>query len=52
METRHLMNEGVHFGFEVAKLTFKAAAIVAAFLAVKELHKVHRSIEERHRLAK
>lgn len=48
METKHrLMKEGVRFGFDVAKLTFKAAALVAAFCAVKELHNIHKQLEER-----
>lgn len=43
------MKEGLHLGFEIAKLSLKVAAIVAAFLTVKELHKVHKSIEERRK---
>lgn len=46
METKHrLLTEGVHFAFDVAKLGLKVAAIVAAFCAVKELHKIHKGIE-------
>lgn len=41
----HFIKEGLHLGFEVAKLSLKAAALVAAFLIVKEIHNVHKSIE-------
>lgn len=44
MEKKHcLLTEGVKF----AKLALKAAVIVAAFCAVKELHKIHKGIEAR-----
>lgn len=33
------------FCIEIAKLTLKAAAIVAAYLTVKEIHKVHKALE-------
>ena len=52
METEHrFLKEGLHLGLEITKLTLKAAAIVAAFLAVHELHKVHQSLEH-HKLLK
>lgn len=41
---------GLHLGFEIAKLGLKAAAVCAAFLTVKEIHKVHKRLEERHQL--
>lgn len=37
---------GLHLGFGIAKLVLKAAAVAAAFCVVKEVHKVHRAIEE------
>lgn len=54
METKHhhLIADGLRLGFDIAKLTLKAAALVAAFLTVRELHKVHQSLEARHRLSK
>lgn len=48
----HCKHKGMHLCFEIAKLTLKAGALVAACLAVNELHKVHKSIEERQKLAK
>lgn len=45
----HFIKEGLHLGFEIAKLSLKAAALVAAFLTVKEIHKVHKSLEK-HKL--
>ena len=49
METKHcLMKEGVKMGFEIAKLTFKAATVVAAFMTVCELHRLHKGFEARH----
>ena len=48
MNTEHrILKEGLHLGFEIAKLTFKAAAIVAAFLTVREIHNIHKSLESR-----
>lgn len=52
MNTEHrILKEGLHLGFEIAKLTFKAAAIVAAFLTVREIHNIHKSLES-HKLLK
>lgn len=48
METKNrLLTEGVRFAFDVAKIALKVATIVAAFCAVKELHKIHKAIEAR-----
>lgn len=54
METKehHLLSEGLRLGLDIAKLTFKAAAVCAAFMTVKELHKLHKAIEARHQAAK
>lgn len=35
----------VHLGFKIAKLALQAASVAAAFCIVKEIHRVHRSIE-------
>lgn len=40
---------GLHLGFEIARLAVKAAGVCAAFLMVKEIHQVHKKIEERKR---
>lgn len=40
---------GLHLGFEIAKLGLKAAAVCAAFLTVKEIHKVHKRLESHHK---
>lgn len=34
-----------HECIKVAKVVLKAASVAAAFCAVKELHRIHRSIE-------
>lgn len=39
------MKEGLKMGFEIAKLTFKAATVVAAFMTVCELHRLHKGLE-------
>lgn len=49
-EKHHLAHFGLHLGFEIAKLAMKAATVCAAFLTVKELHKVHKNLEKRHLL--
>lgn len=52
METeRRIIKEGLHLGFEIAKLTLKAGAVIAAILMVCEVHKIHKSLEQ-HRLLK
>lgn len=43
-----IVHDGLHIGFEIAKLGLKAAAVCAAFLTVKELHILHRKFEEHH----
>lgn len=37
---------GLHLGFKIASLALKAATVAAAFLVMKELHKVHKAIEK------
>ena len=51
MENRHGhdCHCGLHFGFAIAKLALKAAVVAAGFCLVKEVHKVHKSIERRER---
>lgn len=39
---------GLHLGIKIAELVLKAAAVCAAFCAVKEIHKVHKGLEKRH----
>ncbi len=49
MENTH--KEGhcpIHLCLKIAKLVFQAAGVAAAFCMVHEIHKVHRSIEEKH----
>lgn len=49
METKHhFIKEGIHLGLDLAKIAIKTGLLVAAFLTVKELHKVHKSIEAKH----
>lgn len=36
---------GLHLGFEIAKLLMKGAMIGAAVCIAKELHKVHKAVE-------
>lgn len=48
----HLMREGLHLGFEIAKLALKSAAIAAALLTVCELHKIHKGIVQHHKSEK
>ena len=51
METEHkILKEGLHLGFEIAKLAFKAATVVTAVLLVCEVHKIHKSLEKHHLL--
>ena len=55
METKHhhhLISEGLHLGFAIAKLALKAAGICAAFMTVHELHKLHKGLEEHHKATK
>lgn len=49
MEEKHGAHCGLHLGFKIAKLVLKAAGVAAAFCLVKEVHKVHKSIERRDR---
>lgn len=49
MENRHEGHCALHLGFAIAKLALKAAAVAAAFCIVKEVHRVHKSIERRER---
>lgn len=46
-EHHHHAPLGVRIGFEITKIGLKAAMVAAAFCAIKELHKVHRAIENR-----
>lgn len=39
--------ECLHVALSITKLVLKTAALVAAFLTVKEIHKVHKSLERR-----
>lgn len=39
----------LRLGFDIAKIMLKAAMVAAAFCAVKEVHKVHKAIEERRK---
>lgn len=51
METGHkFIREGLHLGLEIAKITLKAGAVVAAILTVCEIHKIHQSLEKHHLL--
>ena len=51
MEREHgIIREGLHLGFEIAKLTLKAGAVIAAILTVCEIHKIHKSMEKHHLL--
>lgn len=43
----HHEHEGLHLGFKIAKLALKTASVVAAFCAVKEIHKIHKAIEKK-----
>ncbi|MCM1490192.1 MAG: hypothetical protein NC095_05130 [Muribaculum sp.] len=43
------MRFALHLGFDIAKIVLKAAMVAAAFCAVKEVHKVHKAIEERRK---
>lgn len=40
---------GLHLGFKIAKLALKAATVAAGFCIAKEIHRVHRSIEAKHK---
>lgn len=52
MEREHrILKEGLHLGFEIAKLTLKVGVMVTAILTVCEIHKIHKSLE-RHNLLK
>lgn len=43
------MRFALHLGFDIARIVLKAAMVAAAFCAVKEIHKVHKAIEERRK---
>lgn len=45
MEKHHCEKECLHVGLKIAKLALKTATVVAAFMAVHELCKVHKSLE-------
>lgn len=47
-ETHH-DHYGLHLGFKIAKLALKAASVAAAICMVKEIHKVHKAIERKHK---
>lgn len=47
MSHEHHAHSGLRLGFEIAKLGLKAATVAAAFLTVKEIHKVHKRLEEK-----
>lgn len=49
MENRHSGDFALHLGFTIAKLAMKAAMVAAAFCLVKEVHKVHKSIEKKEK---
>lgn len=44
-EKNHECNFALHLGMGIAKLVLKAGLVAAAFCLVKEVHKVHKSIE-------
>lgn len=48
-EHEHHHHPAFHCAVEVAKIALKAAAVTAAFLAVKEIHKVHTEIANHSR---
>ena len=52
MDTMKCENEKRHcclkMGLKVAKLVLSAATVATAICMVKELHKVHRAIEDHH----
>jgi len=45
-EERHEGHCVLHLAFDIAKITLKAASVAAAILAVREIHKVHKAIED------
>ena len=45
-EKKHECAFALHLGFGIAKIVLKAAAVAAAFCLVKEVHKVHKAIEQ------
>lgn len=47
-ETSH-EHFALHLGFKIAGLALKAAAVTAAFLLMKEVHKVHKAIEKKEK---
>lgn len=40
-------NLALHLGFKIAGIALKAAAVTAAFLLMREVHKVHKAIEKK-----
>lgn len=42
----HAKHECLHVGLKIAKLLLKAAGVAAAFCLVKEVHRVHKAIEQ------
>ncbi len=38
----------LHLGLDIVKICLKVAAVSAAFMTAKELHKVHKAIEHHH----
>jgi len=49
MEHKNEENFGLHLCLSIVKIALKAAAVAAAFCIVKEVHKVHKAIEEHHK---
>lgn len=49
MEEKHEHGHcGLHLAMKIAKLALQAASVAAAFCLVKEVHKVHRAVENHH----
>lgn len=44
-EHHHCDHHAMHLGFKIAKLALKAASVAATICIAKEIHRVHKSIE-------
>lgn len=44
------IHEAMHLSMELAKIALRAASVAAAFCLVKEVHRVHKAIEKKHKL--
>ncbi len=48
MEEKHTGHCALHLCFKITKIVLQAATVAAAFCMIKEMHKVHKAIENRH----